>query len=355
MSKKKTVLVFATQHMLTGGIESHLKSFCENMANHGVIVDLLVLNSQMDATTEQHYKKYCRNVFLLKKGGLSGKLGLLGFFLKSLGVKYNALYTNGQGNSIATIIKLCSYRQWVHHHHTAGDKEDQATWPVKYIEVLKKAPVVVACSTKNAGDMELALNREIITTPVFSTKITLDKNNDKNSGKVNLGYYGRLIPEKGIDVLCRLSNEKDLDAIQFHIWGEGEKYNSDFFKQYPNILYHGKFQTKEELKKVLETIDGYLLISVHPEGLPVSLLELMSAGIPWLSTDKGGISDIACDPMATRVIPATESYEYIKEHVNNFASDIFSGKIDRDNQIRLYDIKFASPVLVKQWSSLLFN
>lgn len=358
MQPKKRVLLYSTQLMETGGIESHIKEFISQMAvSDDVLIDLVVLNAKNSSEQKQNLVKSCNRAFLPSAKSLAGKLSFFAFAAKSLFTKYDALYTNGQGDSIALIKKLFRFKKWVHHHHTSGDAADQQTWGQSYRESMQQADVLVACSKKNANDMHIVLNRDVITIPCFSRKIVIGNpaGQKQETGKVHLGYYGRLIPEKGIDLLCRLSNEEDLSNVSLHIWGEGQMYPEAFFKSYPNIQYHGQFNGQEELKKVLQTIDGYLLLSVHPEGLPISLLEIMSAGIPWMATNKGGISDIACDPLATRIIQALEPYDALKEQIKQFAVDIATGKINRENQIRLYDTKFAPDVLVKEWDNILFK
>ncbi|WP_207382701.1 glycosyltransferase family 4 protein [Flavobacterium subsaxonicum] len=355
---KKRILLYSTQLMETGGIESHVKEFISQVAPlDNVLIDLVVLRANNSLEQKQMLRQYCTRTFLPSGKTIQGKLGFLLFVLGSVFTKYDALYTNGQGESISLIKKMFRFKKWVHHHHTSGDLADQQTWGPSYKVSLSEADTVVACSKKNAKDMQLALKRDVITIPCFSRKIVLDrvKQPKVSSDKVNLGYYGRLIPEKGIDILCRLSNEENLNHIQFHIWGEGQMYPASFFYKYPNIKYHGQFNGQEELKQVLVSIDGYLLLSVHPEGLPISLLEIMSAGIPWMATDKGGISDIACDPVATRVIESLEPYGDLKQKINQFAIDIAAGKIDRENQVALYDTKFSPKVLVKEWLNVLFT
>jgi glycosyltransferase involved in cell wall biosynthesis len=170
---------------------------------------------------------------------------------------------------------------------------------------------------------------------------------------VKFGYFGRLIPEKGIYTLCKLSDEKDLEDIEFHIWGEGEAFPPSFFEKFKNLKYHGTFSGLTGITNTIASIDAFLLLSIHPEGLPISLLEVMSAGLPWLATDRGGIIDIACDPASTRVVPANTDYSQFKQYIKDFAKDIKQGKVSKDVQKRLYVEKFSATALVCRWKDTL--
>ena len=349
------VLLYVTQLLDTGGIESHVVEFCEKMSSAGVKVDLVVSNFLMKAENEQKLRQSCNQIYMHRgKGKLSSTLFLILTALQANLKKYDALYTNGQGNSIWLIAKLIWNRQlWVHHHHTAGDLSDQATWTKNYNLSLKKADKVVACSSLNASSIEVALGRPINTIPCFSRKIMADQKLSKLLNKVSFGYYGRLIPEKGIDTLCRLSEDNDLKSTEFHIWGEGATYPASFFEKYPGVFYHGTFNGLKGLTNVVNSLDAFLLLSTHPEGLPISLLEAMSAGLPWLATDQGGIPDIALDANSTRVISSTSHYTEIKKAVLAFATDLKEGRVSRTAQIDLYTKKFSHPVLVAQWKDML--
>lgn len=349
MSKKPSVLVFSTQHMPTGGIESHLREFCKHIAGSGIAIDLVVLNSAMLPDTEAYFKSICRKVYLGGKGRSSLRLvWLFGAAINCFFKRYDAIYTNGQGNSVNLFAKLVPFSKlWVHHHHTAGDKADQATWTPGYRKAMMQADEVIACSAKNALDMAQALDRPIKSIPCFSREIKVGS--APASQKLAFGYYGRLIKEKGIEVLCQLSQDNDLDGIEIHIWGEGPAYPAAFFKQYPKLVYHGPFAGEQELAKVISALDAYLLLSTHPEGLPIALLEVMSAGLPWIATDRGGISDIACDPVTTRVISSNADFNEMKTAVTNLAADIKSGKLDKSFQKELYTSKYSSKVLIRRW------
>ncbi len=341
--------------METGGIESHLLEFCKQMSGNNILIDLVVLNSQVSPAVEAAYKTYCRGLYLGKNKSATQRL----LWLTSIAIKlqlrrYDALYTNGQGESIGVFAGLVRTKGvWVHHHHTSGDKEDQATWGSNYIKTLKKADTIIACSGRNAHAVSLALDRAIDTIPCFSRKISVPDTEAGVPDKIKFGYYGRLIPEKGIDTLCKLSEDRDLKDVEFHIWGEGQQYPASFFQKYPKLHYHGTFTGISGLTATIASINAFLLLSVHPEGLPICLLEAMSAGLPWLATDRGGIPDIACDPYSTRVIAVDSSYEQIKQQVSSFAEDIRQGKISKETQEQLYSEKFSAAALVQRWSDAL--
>jgi glycosyltransferase involved in cell wall biosynthesis len=351
--KVKRVLVFATQHLLTGGIESHLQEFCKNMFDSGIAIDLVVLNGSMDAATEKLFQDSCKNVYMAKSGRSKQRyLWLLKTGLKLSLNRYNSLYTNGQGSSPFFFSKLIlRKKKWVHHHHTAGDSEDQKYWSKSYIRVLQSAQHVIACSKNNAKHMSTFLERDIDSIPCFSKNIVIEE--IRKPGKLRFGYYGRLIPEKGINILCDLSIDEDFHDIEFHLWGEGQPYGKEYFERYPKINYHGKFDGKKQLTSVLSSLDAFLLISTHSEGLPICLLECMSAGVPWLATEKGGIIDIAVDPYATRLISSHSSVTEIKAAILSFAEDINKGKVSSESQINLYNNEFSNVALSVRWEKIL--
>ena len=68
--------------------------------------------------------------------------------------------------------------------------------------------------------MQKVLHRSIDVVPCFSRKIEVEKKSGKINGKVKLGYYGRLIPEKGIDVLSGLVVIQIVRILKFMFGGK---------------------------------------------------------------------------------------------------------------------------------------
>jgi glycosyltransferase involved in cell wall biosynthesis len=349
------ILVYSTQLLNTGGIESHIFEFCRVMSHANHKIDLIVPKCKLEAEKKNILKSYCTKLFFSNVSSLAG----LTFFLllKSIllfSKKYDTLYTNGQGKTILWCSKLFKYHKWIHHHHTSGDSSDQALWPKAYNTALKNCSHLVVCSDIILNRLSSILNRKIISIPVFSRDLE-GSSKLKVFRQVQLGYFGRLIPEKGIDLLIRMSCDPCCQHITFNIWGTGSKELLYSFRNFPMLKYHGCFFDKDQLKKITAELDGFLLLSNHHEGLPVSLLEVMSAGLPWLATDKGGVQDLFVSETATRIIPADLDYIAIRKCVLNFAQDCKSGIINEQDLILNYKKKYSFEIVMRQWESLLTN
>ncbi len=112
-----------------------------------------------------------------------------------------------------------------------------------------------------------------------------------------IGNIGRLDPVKNHDYLLRVFRKyidlhPDLD-VKLVLIGDGPEKNNiiRLVKNYnlgKHVILPGAMKN---IEKILPAFDIYVQSSIA-EGLPMVILESMSAGVPVISTDVGGISEI---------------------------------------------------------------
>ena len=171
-----------------------------------------------------------------------------------------------------------------------------------YLEktVLKKVDIVASVSTSCTN--EIRNNYNIISEKIFTVGNGVDvdffcpkNNNIKNSPYVL--YTGRLDSRKGlIDLIyaAYILNKRYPD-LNFIFTGNGsyKKFIRKKIKQLKldNTIFLVNYVSKNELLKLYQNATIYILPSYY-EGLPTSLLEALSCGIPCIATNVSGNNEI---------------------------------------------------------------
>ena len=119
-------------------------------------------------------------------------------------------------------------------------------------------------------------------------------NLDENKNSINMLFLGKICEEKGIyELIEYLHTNKHFkeNKIKLTIGGIGniDKLES-IINDNVNIRYVGWVTKEEKLKYMSEC--NLLILPSHTEGLPITILEAMSAGKPIISTNVGGIPSI---------------------------------------------------------------
>ena len=82
--------------------------------------------------------------------------------------------------------------------------------------------------------------------------------------------------------------------------------------------------------RALLALDALVLFSTHNEGMPLSLIEGMAAGLPWIATDRGGTRELAGSPDDCLVV-AVPTVD-LPAQARAFADRILAGTTSRRRQ-----------------------
>ena len=186
--------------------------------------------------------------------------------------------------------------------------------------VIKNANLVTVCGNSSksfildnvSSEKKIEILPNSIDTDVFREK--------KKQKKYDLVTLGRLVPEKRLDLLIKAVYlvKKRYPRIQVAIAGEGHLRNklislTKKLKLESNINFLG-FSTSPQ--DIYNSSKIFILTS-ETEGLPRSMIEAMSCGLPCIVPNVGDISEVAKNKVNSYVIrPYDNIAGYAKAVIN---------------------------------------
>lgn len=123
-------------------------------------------------------------------------------------------------------------------------------------------------------------------------------------------------------------------------------------KDFMSVSFEGERSNKSVLE-LYQSRPFSLFINVSSsEGLPVSIMEAASFGIPAVATDVGGTREIVCDGLTGTLIPADFSYASLADEIRRFAFMPIMEYIDyRLNTRKHWEEKFSADNNYKKFSA----
>ncbi|MEW6011603.1 MAG: glycosyltransferase family 4 protein [Euryarchaeota archaeon] len=118
-----------------------------------------------------------------------------------------------------------------------------------------------------------------------------------NEDDILITYIGRLTQPKGVQDLIKAFNLLNIDKLnlQLLIVGDGACFHElkKISKNNPNIIFLGH---RSDVPEILSITDIFVNPS-HYEGLPTSVLEAASVGVPIVATNVGGTGEMFIEEM----------------------------------------------------------
>lgn len=351
-------LFYAPQMAAYGGMERHVCSLAVAAASAGHHVRLLTTSRSLGPDLRAELTGAGVDFReLTRDRGRAGKLAKLVWLgretLRARGSRWDVIYTNAQSALARTVWYAARQgTRIIHHHHTAADAGEQATWSPAFRRVLAAAPELVGCSEATSRALNATTGRRDARFLPYLTRCPVAAGEVPTRGPhtpLRFGFTGRLIPEKGIDLIVRLAAEPALNGLTWHLHGAGPAYPPEYFAGRPNLVYHGAYRTVAEHAAALLGLDALALFSTHNEGMPLSLIEGLSAGLPLVASDRGGTRELAGSPADMVMVPAEADYAATVHCVRILADAILAGRTSRARQRALYDRDFAPEVVARRW------
>ncbi|WP_159076428.1 glycosyltransferase family 4 protein [Flagellimonas amoyensis] len=156
---------------------------------------------------------------------------------------------------------------------------------------------------QNRDDHELFLERNIIKEDnkvdfVSGSGVNLNlyptRVNNKTTDKIIFILVARLIREKGIHLFIEAASllKKEFPNAEFHVIGKPDLSPSAIrleqlhkLNEQGTIVYHGR---QKNVAEFLFNSDIFVLPTFYREGVPRSILEALSVGMPIITTDSPG-------------------------------------------------------------------
>ncbi len=145
-----------------------------------------------------------------------------------------------------------------------------------------------------------------------------------SDGVFRIVSCSRLVPLKRVDMIIDALGKLDKNGLKIewtHIGG-GSEYGRLLklaSAKLRNIVYNftGYLENKDVIKMYMDKpFDLFINVS-SSEGLPVSIMEAISFGIPVVATDVGGTSEIAADGITGRLIKANCTSDGLSELIRS--------------------------------------
>ncbi|RUA11551.1 MAG: glycosyltransferase family 1 protein, partial [Flavobacteriia bacterium] len=156
---------------------------------------------------------------------------------------------------------------------------------------------------QNRDDHKLFLERNIIKEDnkvdfVSGSGVNLNsyptRVNNKTTDKIIFILVARLIREKGIHLFIEAASllKKEFPNAEFHVIGKPDQSPSAIhleqlhkLNEQGTIVYHGR---QKNVAEFLFNSDIFVLPTFYREGVPRSILEALSVGMPIITTDSPG-------------------------------------------------------------------
>jgi glycosyltransferase involved in cell wall biosynthesis len=347
------LLTLIPGNLAYGGIELHAVALCAAMARAGhestLVTTGVALAEHLRAQLTQSGVRL--RAFPWRGSRLEQPLKLGWPHWLARRERADLIYTNGLGASASILWRaLRPGGRRVHHFHTACEDWEARTWPPAVRRVLEQVPELIGCSHYTARALNHFLGRsDARFLPCITRRVPHVEREPRAVPPLRFGFVGRPTQLKGVDLLLAASQRPELADIAWELHGEGPEFPAEKYRDHSRVTFFGGYSSLDELARRLARLDAVVLPTRQTEGRPISLMEAMGAGLPWVAAPRGGIGEMAPSPADAELLPGDAALETFVVACRRLADRILRGETDPARIRAHYEKEFAPERVTEQW------
>jgi colanic acid/amylovoran biosynthesis glycosyltransferase len=227
-------------------------------------------------------------------------------------------------------------------------------------------PIVVPSKFLKKKVIEHGFSKEKIKLIHHGVDLQIFSPSNKNFRQGHIVFVGRLVPVKGLDYLIKALGEisKDVNGFFLSIIGDGPmraEYETLAGIEIGNGYQFLGSQPHEVVRDLLSTCDVFSVPSVslnngQAESFGLVFAEAQAMGIPVVSFDSGGISEVV-ENGVTGILVQEKNVEYLAKALKQLliAPDLRNkmSKAARERAVRMFDLKKQNAKLESLYDEIL--
>lgn len=220
---------------------------------------------------------------------------------------------------VIQMLKSMGCKVVVHYHNKGVSlRQDKLIDNLLYRTFFKKLKVILLAEALYADVKKYVLRKDVFICPNgIPGSLTAEISAVRHNATPKLLYLSNLLINKGVFTLldtCKILKDKGYQFSCDFVGGETAEINAERFNQEVAIrglntcvCYKGRKYGIEK-EEILKNSDLFIL-PTYNECFPLVLLEAMQHGLPCISTNEGGISDIIIPNETGYIVPKKSAHE----------------------------------------------
>ncbi len=362
-------IIFFVDLISNGGFESHLYNLCWELRGKKQPLSISIFSNHTNPNVkifeERHQlrvsifgsPRYNENIYQKSFANIVRFFLITQdiFFFRKVTVYFSSI------NKIWWIyFKVISYvRKIKVVYNPVGDPVAISSKIKRNINLIKKVNPIIIVESQTHFDLLPRIYENIFILPHISNIIKTDCVQKNISLFFRIAFLGRLDYHKGVmsilDVYKKLNIENSIltfygsegDAIE-----QLKRAVSEDEFLLGKVIFEPGWRSSNELKEIHRNIDLVLLLS-KSEGLPLTLIECLAYGTPFVATNIGSINEMVKDIPLGYLINTQDVENIDIYELRQFIMGLLNTQNERQVLINLFNRKYSREVLFPKYLDLI--